>query len=51
MARDDPVSEDELEAAAEAIRDQHREIREDLEALGVDLDGRADREPVPDGGE
>lgn len=39
MARDTPVTDDELEAAREAIREQREEIRADLEAAGVDVTG------------
>lgn len=34
-----PLSDEELAEAREAIRDQFEEIREDLEAAGVDVSG------------
>lgn len=52
MARDRPVTDDELETAAEAIRDQREAIRQDLEAAGVDVTDwtptKPDAEPEPD---
>jgi len=36
MARDTPVTDAEIEAASEAIREQREQIREDLAAEGVD---------------
>lgn len=37
MARDHPVTDDELEAVREGIFEQREEIRRDLEARGVDV--------------
>lgn len=37
MARDTPVTDDELEAARAAMHEQRDEIRSDLEAAGVDV--------------
>jgi hypothetical protein len=39
MARDSPVTEADIKAAREAIREQREQIREDLAAEGVDVTG------------
>lgn len=55
MARDQPVTDAEIEDAREAITEQREEICEDLEAAGVDVSNWGDdaatapdpdREPV-----
>jgi GH25 family lysozyme M1 (1,4-beta-N-acetylmuramidase) len=55
MARNEqqPVSDEEIEAAREAIREQKEEIRADLAEAGVDVsswdsDDEADSEASPD---
>jgi len=51
MARD-PVTDEEIADAREAIREQREVIREDLEAAGVDVSGWGDRtEARADGGD
>lgn len=47
MARDIPVTDADIEAAREAIREQREQIREDLAAEGVDVTGWDD-DPVSD---
>lgn len=39
MARDSPVTDADIKAAREAIREQREQIREDLAAEGVDVTG------------
>lgn len=43
------VTDDELEDAREAIREQHEQIRQDLEAEGVDVSGWTARDTDGDG--
>lgn len=57
MARDNPVTDAEIEAVREGMQAQREEIRADLEAAGVDVsswdhdEDRDQREARADGGE
>ena len=50
MARDQPVTDAEIEETSEAMREQREQIRDDLKAAGVDVSSWGDdpTDTVPD---
>lgn len=51
MARDQPITEDEIEALREDIDEQREEIREYLASEGVDVDSGDGSKARADGGD